>query len=294
MAIGKTLSATVDSVDLTGHFSQETNTATRAGMLVFLLSMLLPWFERTTRSRLSTTTFTFTGYEHPSAWILVFLVLFHVSLVKVDAGKAGLYTRLTWAGPGILIVLALLGGPGVGRVLLLAFAGLALLARGNRQLLTLLMGVLPLFFVLYVVFLAGFHTALRYGFALAVIGVVLVAIGSVVQYRRTHREERDGPPIDEPDDLFIKLHGDTADGNRFIELVNRSDEALDLSRATIRTGSGAEFRFPQGEAPHRPGNSKTFLLSESFTIEPGEYVRLSTMDDEYTIRWEHEHHPDER
>lgn len=94
---------------------------------------------------------------------------------------------------------------------------------------------------------------------------------------------------DEPpeSDFVIELHQDDDDGDRYVELLNESREEVDLSRATLRTESGSEFRFPQGEAVHSPGNSKTFLVSADFVIEPGSPVTLLTRTNErYEVRWD--------
>lgn len=101
----------------------------------------------------------------------------------------------------------------------------------------------------------------------------------------------DSPPKPKPkpkpeSDFEIKLHRDESPEERYVELLNKSGEEVDLSRGTLRTGSDSEFRFPQGETVHRPGDSKTFLVSEDFTIEPGSSVTLHTRSGRrYDVSW---------
>lgn len=99
----------------------------------------------------------------------------------------------------------------------------------------------------------------------------------------------DGPPEPEPEpesDFEIELHLDEDREERYVELLNKSGDRVDLSRGTLRTDSGSEFRFPQAETVHRAGDSKTFLVSEDFTIEPGSSVTLLTRSgQQYDVSW---------
>jgi len=97
------------------------------------------------------------------------------------------------------------------------------------------------------------------------------------------------PPEPEPEpesDFEIELHHDEGLEERYVELLNKSGEAVDLSRGTLQTDSDSKFRFPQGETVHRPNDSKTFLVSEDFTIEPGSSVTLLTRSGQrYDVSW---------
>lgn len=99
----------------------------------------------------------------------------------------------------------------------------------------------------------------------------------------------DSPPEPKPkpeSDFEIKVHHDESPEERYVELLNKSGEEVDLSRGTLRTDSGSEFRLPQGETVHRPGDSKTFLVSKDFTIEPGSSVTLHTRSGQrYDVSW---------
>lgn len=97
------------------------------------------------------------------------------------------------------------------------------------------------------------------------------------------------PEPDQPGqdpDFLIELHHDEPVGDKYVELTNESGEKVDLSRGTLRADSGAEFRFPQGETVHSPGDSKTFLVPEDFRIEPGSSLRLLTRSGmRYDVGW---------
>lgn len=95
------------------------------------------------------------------------------------------------------------------------------------------------------------------------------------------------PNNDTPEgDFVIELHEDTANGERYVELINQSGREVDLSRATLLTASGDEFRFPQGEAVHNAGDSKTFLVPDDFVIAPNSSVTLVTNTNErFTVKW---------
>lgn len=97
-----------------------------------------------------------------------------------------------------------------------------------------------------------------------------------------------GHPDNETEsDFEIELHRNEALEESYLELLNKSGEKVDLSRGTLRTDSGSEFRFPQGETVHRSGDSKTFLVSEEFTIEPGNSVTLLTRSGRrYDVSWQ--------
>jgi uncharacterized RDD family membrane protein YckC len=112
-----------------------------------------------------------------------------------------------------------------------------------------------------------------------------VAAGTIVT--EVAPDEPGPKPKPKPEsDFEIELHHDEALEERYVELLNKSGEEVDLSRGTLRTDSGSEFRFPQGETVHRPGDSKTFLVSDDFTIDPGNSVTLLTRSGRrYDVSW---------
>lgn len=96
----------------------------------------------------------------------------------------------------------------------------------------------------------------------------------------------DGPPQLESD-FEIELHHGDGGEERYVVLLNRSGEAVDLSRGTLRTDSGSGFPLPQDETVHSPGDSKTFAVPEDATIEPGSSMTLLTRSGQrYDVSWQ--------